>query len=138
MKVVINTCYGGFGLSPQALYELWKAGVTEVGCPVEEFYRSSKDRLESDLKKWREYKKNKREIFALTVFSEDEKYVLWHLNDDLRRDNPKLVEVVERLGEKADGECAKLKVVEIPDGTEWEIGNYDGMEHIAEKHETWY
>lgn len=43
----------------------------------------------------------------------------------------------EALGEAADGGCASLKVVEIPDGTDYEIGEYDGMEHVAEKHRTW-
>jgi hypothetical protein len=28
-------------------------------------------------------------------------------------------------------------VVEIPDGTDYEISEYDGNEHIAEKHRTW-
>jgi hypothetical protein len=28
-------------------------------------------------------------------------------------------------------------VVEIPDGVEWEIAEYDGLEWVAEKHRTW-
>jgi hypothetical protein len=53
------------------------------------------------------------------------------------RANPKLVVVVEKLGDKASGSCSKLKVVEIPDGVEWEIEEYDGMEWVSEKHRTW-
>jgi hypothetical protein len=30
-----------------------------------------------------------------------------------------------------------IKVITIPDGIEWEIKEYDGLEHIAEKHRTW-
>jgi len=30
-----------------------------------------------------------------------------------------------------------LKIVDIPDGVEWEIEEYDGMEWVAEKHRTW-
>lgn len=48
-----------------------------------------------------------------------------------------LVRVVEELGEAANGAHAKLAVVEIPDGTDYEISEYDGLEHIAEKHRTW-
>jgi hypothetical protein len=48
-----------------------------------------------------------------------------------------LVAVVEKLGEKADGFCATLKVVEIPEDVDWEIGEYDGNEWVAEKHRTW-
>ena len=53
------------------------------------------------------------------------------------RSNPKLVECVEKLGEKASGALSKLRVVEIPDGIEYTIEYYDGWEHIAEKHRTW-
>jgi hypothetical protein len=54
------------------------------------------------------------------------------------RADPLLVRVVEELGEKASGECAKLKIVEIPDGIAWEIEEYDGMEHVVQKHERWW
>jgi len=54
------------------------------------------------------------------------------------RTNPDLIRVVETLGKKADGMCAKLKVVEIPDGIRYTIEDYDGAEHIAEEHKTWY
>ena len=53
------------------------------------------------------------------------------------RTNEKLVAVVEMLGKAAAGECARLKVVRIPDNVEWEIEEYDGIEWIAEKHRTW-
>jgi hypothetical protein len=53
------------------------------------------------------------------------------------RTNPKLVACVEKLGESASGICAKLKVVEIPDGIAWEIDNYDGMESVTERYLRW-
>lgn len=53
------------------------------------------------------------------------------------RKNPKLADVVEQLKEKADGFCANLKVVKIPDGVEYEIDDYDGMESIHEVHRSW-
>lgn len=54
------------------------------------------------------------------------------------RTNPKLVEVVERLGsERASGHFAKLKVIEIPDGIDWVIDDYDGIETVHEKHRSW-
>ena len=56
---------------------------------------------------------------------------------DIKRDDPALVTVVEQLGEKADGPCAKLRVIEIPDNIEFEIQEYDGNEHIAERHRRW-
>jgi len=53
------------------------------------------------------------------------------------RNDPLLVQAVEELGEAADGSHAELKVVEIPDGVNWTIEEYDGWEWIAEAHRTW-
>ena len=53
------------------------------------------------------------------------------------RANPKLVECVEKLGEKANGSFSKLKVVEIPDKISWSIDDYDGIERIEEEHNSW-
>jgi hypothetical protein len=49
-----------------------------------------------------------------------------------------LVEVVVRLGsERASGRLAKLKVIEIPDGIDWILYDYDGIETVHEKHRSW-
>ena len=56
---------------------------------------------------------------------------------DVERNNQHLVCVVKELGELANGRFAKLKIVEIPDGVEWKIAEYDGLEWVAEKHRTW-
>ncbi len=47
------------------------------------------------------------------------------------------MECVETLGEKSNGACAELKIVEIPDNVEYSIEEYDGNEHIAEVHRIW-
>jgi hypothetical protein len=92
MKVVVNRCYGGFGLSEKAYREL-------------------------DLE-WDGYG-----------------YAYNYGNKE--RTDPKLIEVVEKLGEEANGEFAFLKVIEIPDDIEWFIDDYDGVETIREKHRSW-
>ncbi len=56
---------------------------------------------------------------------------------DISRDDPKLVECVEQLGDEANGRCARLKIVEIPEGTLYTIPDYNGVEHVAEVHQTW-
>ena len=56
---------------------------------------------------------------------------------DMKRDDPKLVACVETLGNKANGTHAELAAVEIPDDVDYIIEEYDGFEHIAEKHRTW-
>ena len=37
------------------------------------------------------------------------------------------------MGVEANGDHAKLKIVEIPADVEWQIDEYDGTEWIAEK-----
>lgn len=129
MKVVINVCFGGFGLSDKA-FELWlklkgikwveKRCDTYYTIPIEEYEKKSAE----SLKKHGDY----RDI-------NDKGYVL--IDYDIPRDDPDLIKIVEELKDEANGFCAQLKVVEIPDGIEWEIDEYDGNETVEEKHRTW-
>ena len=77
-KIVLNKCYGGFGLSGEARRYLG--------------------------------------------------YLGWDKPHEIPRDDPRLIQVVEELREKANGPYAELKVIEIPDGVPWEIDDYDGYE----------
>ena len=56
---------------------------------------------------------------------------------DIDRADPDLVQVVEELGEESFDTYAELKIVEIPEGVSWYIHEYDGLEHVAERHRTW-
>ena len=89
MKIVVNVCWGGYGLSKEAY-----------------------DFLGED---WDNYG---------FLYDKD-------------RANPKLVECVEKLGSKANGSMSELKIVEIPDGIEYEINDYDGIEQIIEPRIVW-
>lgn len=55
----------------------------------------------------------------------------------MTRNDALLIQVIEELGPKANGRCAELKIVEIPDDVNWCIEEYDGMEWVAEAHRTW-
>lgn len=69
-----------------------------------------------------------REWYSRSAFSERA----------IERSDPMLLQVVEELGAKAAGKGSQLKVVEIPDGVEWEIiQEEDGEEYVAEKHRRW-
>lgn len=57
--------------------------------------------------------------------------------DDDTRSAPELVQVVEELGEKANGSFANLVVVDVPDDVNWVIEEYDGWETIKEVHRSW-
>lgn len=54
------------------------------------------------------------------------------------RSDPDLIAVVEELGtQAASGRFAELKIVQIPDETDYVISEYDGMESVAERHTIW-
>jgi len=114
MKVVINADYGWFGLSDEAIREYGK--------------RKGLNLVEEALDR-----------FGFVHFFIGEKSDDTLLcSCDIDRDDPVLVEIVEALTpQKAGSRFASLKVVEIPDGVEWEVNDYDGMEHIAEVHRIW-
>ena len=139
MKIVINKCYGGFGLSPEALLWLYDNGNgnVEIAKPALEYFSGDKTKLNQALMEWRAYLGGKRKYadLFLSVFSPDEQFIL--CENSVHRDDPRLVACVEELGNKSYGLFAKLEVVDIPDGISWEIDEYDGMECIAEQHRRW-
>jgi hypothetical protein len=136
MKVVINKCFGGFGLSPRATLKLYERGVTEIAMPVENYFGISSDGAK-ELRQWRVYLSTPHERSFITVFSADEKYVLYAGRAESLRSHPEMIRVVEEMGDAVNGSCAKLEIIEIPDGVDYDIQEYDGIEHIAEKHRTW-
>lgn len=56
---------------------------------------------------------------------------------DIPRDDENLIRVIEELKDASYDRFAQLKVVEIPDDVEWEIGKHDGVEWVAEQHRKW-
>ena len=143
MKVVINKCFGGFGLSNLALkryvelkgltpyfYEEDYSNKKFIKIPYDNkrvflTYCIAKDLgniIEYD-KFWEWQKQNKEKYFC---------------NYDIKRNDKDLIQVIEELGcEKSSGAYASLKVIEIPDNISWEIEEYDGMETIEEAHRSW-
>lgn len=149
MKVVINKCYGGFSLSPKAVRVL----AERKGKPCFFFMGperkpASEEQAAGELF-WNAYTvPNPDEVAisqanwkSMSLTERRESNESWNaitLESRPRdRTDPDLIAVVEMLGDEASGECANLKVVEIPDGVEWEIGEYDGLEEVREAHRTW-
>ena len=117
MKIVINDCFGGFGLSDAAFEKF----LDRKGIAWEKQLRGGYG--------WHEY-------YHAGHLGEDEHYLYSRTMAEDRSD-PDLVAVVEEMGKEANGFCTELKVIEIPDGVKWHICEYDGLEHIAEDHRTW-
>lgn len=130
MKLVINRCYGGFGLSRDAQLAL-------VGCPHIELYEPKEyyGGIEGWEKKFADDRARGDRLFGITLHNG--KVVSDEHRRDAARTCPRLIEVVEKMGEKAAGPHAELEIVEIPNGVDYVIDEYDGIEHIAEAHRTW-
>lgn len=69
--------------------------------------------------------------------TEAKKFLGINHDEDIARNDPRLVAAVEKLGDKANGFCAELKIVNIPDDVDWVIEDYDGKEWVSERHRTW-
>ena len=137
MKVVINRCFGGFGLSHEGILKYAEIkGITLYTCVGVDKSFDSKFKLATGKEKT-----NSLMGYAYLTESPDDdggyaKDTYWSYRD-IKRDDPALAQAVEELGEKADGTYAKLDVVEIPDGTKYNIDDYDGQESIHEVHRSW-
>lgn len=138
MKIVINKCYGGFGLSPEGIV----AYLNRIGKSAY-FYKQTKYTHRDGESLYIRAKPDGSSLFFSTVTEDlgdktselpDDVYFYY---GDIPRDDENLIVIVESLGKAANGNYADLKVVEIPDGTEYSIEEYDGIEWIAEKHQTW-
>ena len=136
MKVVINKCYGGFSLSDEAI-EMYLAlkgkkyykysskfqsicGCDFYFCPKEEYEKLKAEHRQ----KYGDWKK----------FNELD---LYFSLSDVKRNDPDLVKVVQKLKKKANGRFADLKIINIPDDVKWDIDEYDGMEKVVEQHRSW-
>lgn len=137
MKVVVNRCYGGFGLSTEATLRYYKekfggdlypyhGGCTVGGVPHVRLmppYKAANIMVHF----------SKEDLGDVIVDIPNRSYYSCRPE----RNDPVLVRIVEEMREAASGECADLEIVEIPDDVEWEVHDYDGMESIHEKHRSW-
>ena len=112
--VVINACHGGYGLSQEAEFLYLKKSLTDYATQDRE------SRFDT-------------ERYGPLILVNGK---IWY-SSDIPRDDPVLVSVVRELGDRANGNFAELKIVEVPASVDWQIDEYDGREWIAEVHRTW-
>lgn len=144
MKVVINKCYGGFGLSHAAIMRYAELSGTPLYPFVDHITRDVYgDRATIDNPEIRvHYSRSPLEGLPLDKHGDpilpDGSYFS---DSQIERSDVNLIRVIEEMGAGhrtgASGEYSKLVIVEIPDGVEYEIDEYDGIERIAETHRTW-
>lgn len=130
-KIVINACYGGFGLSKAGVLRYAELKGIKLYCSSNsKWYTAYYTVPEEEYKRLYEEDKN-------NIGNYGKSNSVCFRPREIKRDDPILILVIEELGKKANGDCANLKVVKIPDDVEWEIQEYDGHECVAEQHRTW-
>jgi hypothetical protein len=127
VRVVYNSCYGGFGLSREACKRYWELQGKEVWIEDGKFESlftvwlvPPKERVKQ--KNWSSMTHDER-IAYNKKYSEQ----TWYYGSVSRHD-PILVQVVEELGDKANGDYAKLAIAEV--SGQYYIDEYDGSESV--------
>lgn len=147
MKIVVNKCFGGFGLSTTAKFKylelknghkpiIYYSDLDNKYKPKYGFF----EKLEANTPFERisqlenvcmgrlfycENDEGMRLDYSDTVYEKGYKF-------ELERNDPILVKTVELLGsENASNRYSELKVIEIPDEAHWEIEDYDGQETLV-------
>lgn len=133
-KVVYSACYGGFGLSEEAVkryaelkglslfperdprsgflsptYWLAPEGERSGILPDGAWAKATDEQRAESNRRYRELVLTPR---------------------DIERTDPILVQVVEDLGDAASDRFANLKIAEVPDGGQYRIDEYDGFESV--------
>ena len=130
MKIVINDRFGGFSLSHAGVMRYAELKGITLYPYVDDITKKVYGEKPFPEYPWLHYS-------TLPAQNEDDLNRNYFTDTDIPRDDPALIKLVEEMGERANGDCAHLKVIEIPDGIDFEIEEYDGNEWVAEKHRTW-
>jgi len=122
MEIVINKCFGGFGLSKVAFAWL----ISNRNWKVTEYYESGHG-----------YKDPTCQLVKATGSCMNDYYLVGDDDSKEIRQNKDIIDCIKELKDQANGSCADLLIVEIPDDVDYEIQEYDGLESIHETHRSW-
>lgn len=131
-KVVYNACYGGFGLSREACLRYWELQGKEVWIENGDFMGiftvwlvPPEERITLvEAKNWSSMSLTER-----LAYNKKHSEQTWY-DRNVSRHDPILVQVVEELGDKASGHCAKLAIAEV--SGPYRIDEYDGSESVKQ------
>jgi hypothetical protein len=130
-KIVYNACFGGFGLSEAAVLRYCELKGITVFPESDRFYGSAywlvpREERTGILGRdgWRSADPEER-------MASNSRHRDLTLNvDNIPRQDPALVQVVEELGHQANGMFAMLHIADMPSGTRYRIDEYDGNESV--------
>jgi len=122
-KIVYNARYGGFSLSHEAVMRYAEIKGITLYVKESEFGGNAYATVP-----WEEFDR----IHAECI--EEGNYLrsngLYFSSREIERTDPALVQVVEELGDAANGAFARLRIEELSPGTLYRIDEYDGSETV--------
>ena len=132
MKIVINSCYGGFCLSPKG-----EQRYLELKGHHTYFYKQSKYNYTDNTLEFTRVDdiNDVPDLFFYCTTYDQGKTISDYPNDVfhcryLERSDPILIQVVEELGAESFGRCARLEIINIERGRWFKIDEYEGYERI--------
>jgi hypothetical protein len=125
-KVVYNACYGGFGLSKKACQRYWDIKGQQVWIENAQWgftvWLTPPEERPTKNKNWNSMSMDER-----IAYNRAQSEQTWY-DMNVERHDPILVQVVEELGDEANGEYAKLRIEEVYGP--YRIDEYDGSERV--------
>lgn len=140
MKIIINKCYGGFRISHETILFLIAKNSEVVQKISIKQYSIPQKHLDkfTPLSAHPEYWSSNFYHYLLVDKNKENVYMVRDESGQRIRTHPDLINAIEQLGSKAaSGKHAELAIVEVPDGIDWSIDDYQGTETIHEKHRSW-
>lgn len=119
MKIAINREFGGFSLSDKAFEKLLTL-----------------KNIEFEIEKTNSFFVGNAYYMAGHEHTDDTYLAKYKFYEN--RADADLIAVIEELGDAASDNFANVAIIEIPDDVEWHISEYEGLEHVAENHRTWW
>jgi len=135
MKVAYNGCFGGFSLSHLGLDSYAKKKGLELFWYRRDGYRLA---VYSKLESVPVGSAGNHHAFTVDLGDSATEYPYdAYYSPDYDRADIDLIDLIEELGEAANGVCSELCIAEIPDGVAYEIDEYDGNESVVPPRQTW-
>lgn len=148
-KVIINKCFGGYGFEPFTIQKYAEAKGAQLfwytrdytydaGRLKEKWNRTTIDEIEKQgglrMGNW-PLIEDMGDSFIFEWEGEMFDRLVYQLptNGESRTD-PVLIDIIEKYGDKNRHGCHAPTVIEVPDGVEWVVDEYDGMESLHEAH----
>lgn len=141
MELLINRCWGGFGVSPRTLWHTAQLKEITIFPYLDELHFGPNGEISRTFTKISDINSIKRSLTTDVTFLQKnpgkdilngdvQQFDPWDFYPNDHRSDKELIAAVKADGELANTPYNKPRVVIIPDGFDYKIDDYDGMESV--------